>query len=85
MFDEDSDIVENLSLSFVTTIVFLFLLIGIGVLVFFPFINIWSINQLFGLQIEYSIYNWFASLWLSIFLLRPVFHIEDKKKSNRNQ
>ena len=44
----------------------------IGIAALFPFINIWSINQLFKLNIEYTFYNWLASFWLTAIVFRPL-------------
>lgn len=39
--------------------------IGLSVIIFGPLINIWSLNTLFGLGIDYNFWTWFAMLWLS--------------------
>jgi len=33
--------------------------------VFAPLATIWSLNTLFGMTIEYSIWTWLAAVWLS--------------------
>ena len=37
-------------------------------IVFGPFITIWSLNLLFGLEIEYSFKTWAAVIWLTTIL-----------------
>lgn len=37
-------------------------------IVFGPFITIWSLNLLFGLEIEYSFKTWAAVVWLTTVL-----------------
>lgn len=39
--------------------------IGLSVIIFGPLINIWSLNTLFSLGIDYNFWTWFAMLWLS--------------------
>lgn len=36
------------------------------ILVFAPFVTIWSMNTLFALGIEYSLRTWLAMVWLSM-------------------
>ncbi len=47
----------------------IFLIIGILLIIlilaiFAPLATIWSLNTLFNLEIEYSIFNWLAVSWL---------------------
>jgi hypothetical protein len=35
------------------------ILLGIGLLLFTPFLLIWAVNGLFGLTIQYTWMNWF--------------------------
>ena len=48
----------------VLTIIGLIIFI-LGILLFFPFIIIWSLNTLFALAIPYTIKTWFAMLILA--------------------
>lgn len=36
------------------------------VLVFGPFVTIWSLNTLFGLGIAYSLKTWLATIWIQM-------------------
>jgi hypothetical protein len=41
-------------------------ILGIAVLIFWPFVFIWSVNTLFQTSIEYNLKNWFATVLLMI-------------------
>jgi len=43
----------------------LILLLLLFILVFAPFLTIWSLNVLFGLGIGYTLWTWIAVVWLS--------------------
>jgi hypothetical protein len=36
-------------------------------LVFGPLISIWSLNTLFALGIEYTVWTWLAMVWIGVF------------------
>lgn len=38
------------------------------VLIFAPFLTIWSLNTLFGLGIAYNLWTWLAMAWLGAVL-----------------
>lgn len=38
----------------------------LAVVVFAPFITIWSLNTLFNLGIDYTIWTWAATVWLGM-------------------
>jgi hypothetical protein len=46
------------------TTLLVWLVIVVAMVVFGPFVTIWSLNTIFGLTIEYSIATWFAAVWL---------------------
>lgn len=58
-----------------------FLFVGLGLAfilfcLFSPFVTIWSLNTLFSLGIDYTVWTWLAALWLSL----GVFGIAYRKK-----
>jgi len=59
--------------SFILAILFVALI----VFILGPFITIWSLNNLFGLNIVYSFSNWLASAWLTCIMVGRI-----KFKSN---
>lgn len=40
-------------------------------LVFTPFISIWSVNTIFGVNIAYTFSTWFAAFWLQVVVIAP--------------
>lgn len=48
-----------------STAIFL-ILVAILLIVFGPFVTIWSLNTLFGLGIAYTFWTWLAMAWLSL-------------------
>lgn len=51
----------------VAAVVFVVLTV-IFLVVFGPFITVWSLNTLFGLEIDYSFKTWAAVIWLTTVL-----------------
>ena len=49
---------ENVKLIF-------YILIIVAIVILVPLITIWSLNTLFGLGIEYTIWTWLGSVWIS--------------------
>lgn len=47
-------------------------LIAILVIVFFPFVTIWSLNTLFSLDIPYTLSTWFATAWITLLVTSPI-------------
>lgn len=45
-------------------------LIAILVIVFFPFVTIWSLNTLFSLDIPYTLSTWFATVWITLLVTK---------------
>lgn len=41
------------------------------VIVFAPFLTIWSLNTLFVLNIPYTLLTWVAIIWLQLLLIAP--------------
>ena len=37
----------------------------VAILIFAPFVTIWSLNTLFALGIDYTFWTWLAMVWLS--------------------
>jgi hypothetical protein len=54
--------------------------IAVGVIVFGPFITIWSLNTLFTLSIEYTLETWCAVVWLLTITFGNVVTTIQKKK-----
>ena len=48
-----------------TSVAFGYLVVIVALIVFGPLATIWSLNTLFGLGIEYSLWTWLAMVWLS--------------------
>ena len=44
---------------------FFFILMVVVLVIILPLVTIWAVNTLFGLGIEYTIWTWLASTWLS--------------------
>ena len=55
------------------------ILLGIGFILFIPFLLIWSVNGLFGLMIQYTWTNWFYSLVI-ILLMRGKYSAKHKSE-----
>lgn len=61
--------------------------IGIGLLIVAlialiivgPFVTIWSLNTLFSLAIEYTVWTWLAIVWLSLVTFGSVVSSVRKK------
>jgi hypothetical protein len=41
-------------------------LLIVVMIVFGPLVTIWSLNTLFGMGIEYTLWTWLAAVWLSM-------------------
>lgn len=46
--------------------ILLLFLLSVCVLIASPFVTIWSMNTLFGLEIIYTFKSWLAMCWLSL-------------------
>jgi hypothetical protein len=57
-----------------TTTALAIILLGIGFILFTPFLLIWSVNGLFGLMIQYTWANWFYALVIMVLLRGSVNH-----------
>lgn len=44
--------------------IFLLIIVLIAIIVFSPFLTIWSLNTLFSTGIPYTFWTWAAILWL---------------------
>jgi len=42
----------------------LIIVLGLALLIFSPFISIWSLNTIFQLGIAYTMQTWLAAIWL---------------------
>ena len=49
------------------------------VLLFAPFITIWSLNTLFAVGIEYTLWTWLAAVWLSMVTFGGIAYNTRKK------
>lgn len=50
----------------IITAIMVGVLVGLCMLIFAPFITIWSINTIFNTAIVYSFKTWFAVIWLQL-------------------
>jgi hypothetical protein len=62
---------NNLTVPAFATVV----LLAILILILSPFITIWSLNTLFLLGIEYTVWTWLACAWLSLMAFNNVIAI----------
>lgn len=49
------------------------------VLVLAPFVTIWSLNTLFSVGIEYTLWTWLAAVWLSMVTFGGIAYNTKKK------
>jgi hypothetical protein len=49
-----------------TSLIILLFVLAVFLLIIAPFVTIWSLNTLFTLTIEYTIWTWLAMVWLSL-------------------
>jgi hypothetical protein len=49
-----------------TSLIILLFVLAVFLLIISPFVTIWSLNTLFTLTIEYTIWTWLAMVWLSL-------------------
>jgi len=62
-----------------TVIGVLLVLALFAVLLLFPFLTIWSLNTLFGLGIDYTLWTWLAMVWLSMVTFGGIaYRMKDK-------
>ena len=53
-----------------------------ALIVFGPFISIWSLNTLFGLTIAYTFKTWLAAIWIQMVTFGGVQSAVSKAKKN---
>jgi len=46
-------------------LVAILIVLAIGAIIFGPLVTIWSLNNLFNLNIAYNFINWAASFWIT--------------------
>jgi hypothetical protein len=59
--------------------IFVITVIVLGIVVFSPFVTIWSLNTLFSLDIAYDVWTWLAVVWLTLFAVGPLYRRKDEK------
>jgi hypothetical protein len=59
---------NNTSKNIVAGLIILGLIV---LLVVTPLVSIWSANTLFGLNIAYTFWTWFAALWMQTVVIAP--------------
>lgn len=60
-------------------VMIILILFLIGIVVISPFITIWSLNTLFALGIEYTIWSWLAMVWLSMVTFGGIISVIRKR------
>lgn len=60
-------------------IMIILILFLIGIVVISPFITIWSLNTLFALDIDYTIWTWLAMVWLSMVTFGGIISVIRKR------
>lgn len=47
------------------------ILVVVCLLLLAPFISIWSVNTLFGVNIAYTFWTWMAAFWMQVVVIAP--------------
>ena len=60
-------------------LVFAVVVVVVGILILAPFVTIWSLNTLFSVGIEYTLWTWLAAVWLSMVTFGGIAYNTRKK------
>lgn len=60
-------------------LVFAVVVVVVGILILAPFVTIWSLNTLFAVGIEYTLWTWLAAVWLSMVTFGGIAYNTRKK------